>query len=160
MINVQRFRMGRRSFSGTARHCTTDDDKGGAGISNAIVVIPCSAFGVAPVPSAEMQALHIVRPEQATAAHTLPPAGTAHHARRLVVSIKHGFAPRSVVLRPCAQRTHGNSVSQRPPIQQTRRALYRPKSRRAGSAAPRGHQRGVGALLTIANILFGCISLF
>lgn len=95
--------MGRRSFSGTARHCTADDDKGGAGFSDTVVVLPAPASLPVRLRGTETQALHVFRPKELTTPHALPPADIAHHARRLVVSIKHRFAPRSIVLRPHAR---------------------------------------------------------
>ena len=82
--------MGRRSFSGTARHCTADDEKGGAGFFRCRRRLACSCILAGSV--AGCRDASATRPPTKRADHTACTSASRHSARR------------GVALRPCPSR--------------------------------------------------------
>ena len=110
--------MGRRSFSGTARHCTADDDKGGAGFFRCRRRLACSCILAGSV--AACRDASATRPPAKRADHTACTSASRHSERRGVAWHPCPSQARAALRRPAAtcevQRSLGNSVSsQQPP---------------------------------------------
>ncbi|AAF83448.1 hypothetical protein XF_0638 [Xylella fastidiosa 9a5c] len=118
MINVQRFPMGRRSFSRTARHYTADDEKGGTGFFRCRRRLACSCILAGSV--AACRDASATRPPTKRADHSACTSSSRHSERRGVAwrpcpSQAH-VAPRRPAATCAALRSLGNSASsQQPP---------------------------------------------
>ena len=110
--------MGRRSFSGTARHCTADDDKGGAGFFRCRRRLACSCILVGSV--AGCIGASVARPPTKRADHSACTSASRHSAPRAAACGQHQARVRAALRRPAATcealRSLGNSASsQQPP---------------------------------------------
>lgn len=105
--------MGRRSFSGTARHCTADDDKGGAGFFRCRRRLACSCIPAGSVVGCI--GVSVARPPTKRADHTACTFASRHSARRAVAWRPCPSQARAACHHPAAtcaaQRTLGSSAS-------------------------------------------------
>lgn len=92
--------MPRRSFSGTARHCTADDDKGGAGFFRCRRRLACSCILAGSV--AACKGASAARPPTKRADHTACTSASRHSARRAVACGQHQARVRAALRRPAA----------------------------------------------------------